>query len=196
MRTALLVAIGYLCGSLPTGAWFGRRAGVDVRRRGSGNIGATNVARTVGAGAGLLTLVCDIAKGSVPTLLAGTFTPDQNWLAVLVGIAAVVGHVFPVFSRFAGGKGVATGFGVFVPLAPAAAMASLVAFLAVAFWTRYVSVAAMLAAATLPLACVALRYATPIWAGALVIAAIILVRHRANLSRLRKGLEPKFRLPG
>jgi glycerol-3-phosphate acyltransferase PlsY len=193
MRTALLVAIGYLCGSLPTGVWFGRRAGVDVRRRGSGNIGATNVARTAGTRAGLLTLVCDIAKGCVPTLVVGTITTDR-WPAVLVGIAAVVGHVFPVFSRFAGGKGVATGFGVFLPLAPAAATVSLVMFLVAAFWTRYVSLAAMLASAMLPLACIALRYAMPIWTGALVVAGIILVRHRENLLRLRKGLEPKFRL--
>lgn len=192
MRTALFVAVGYLCGSLPTGVWLGRRAGVDVRRTGSGNIGATNVARTVGAGAGLLTLACDIGKGCVPTLLAETLTPD-HWSAVLVGIAAVVGHVLPVFSRFAGGKGVATGFGVFMPLAPAAAAVSFVMFLAVALWTRYVSLAAMIAAATLPLACVALRYATPIWAGAFVVAAIIVARHRANLSRLRNGLEPRFR---
>ncbi len=195
MRIPLLIALGYLCGALPTGVWFGRRAGIDVKRAGSGNIGATNVARTAGARAGLLTLFCDVAKGFVPAVLARALTSDL-WLAMGVGLAAFVGHVLPVFSRFAGGKGVATGFGVFAALAPAAASASFVVFLAVAFSTRYVSLASISAAATLPLACVALQVARPFSVGAFVVAAIILVRHRENLRRLRTGLEPKFRLPG
>ncbi len=195
MRIPLLIVFGYLCGSLPTGVWFGRRAGIDVKRAGSGNIGATNVARTAGAGAGLLTLCCDVAKGLVPAMLAAALTPDR-WVVMGVGLAALAGHVFPVFSRFAGGKGVATGFGVFVALAPAAASASFLVFLAVAFWTRYVSLASMSAAATLPLACVALQVARPFSAGAFVVAAIILICHRENLRRLRQGFEPKFRLPG
>ena len=195
MRVSLLIVLGYLCGSLPTGVWFARRAGIDVKRAGSGNIGATNVARTAGAGAGVLTLFCDIAKGLVPAVLAAALTPDR-WVVMGVGLAALAGHVLPVFSRFAGGKGVATGFGVFVALAPAAAAASFVVFSTVAFSTRYVSLASMSAAVTLPLACVVLQVARPFSVGAVAVAAIILVRHRENLRRLRQGLEPKFRLPG
>ena len=195
MGTVLLVVVGYLCGSIPTGVWFARSAGVDVRRAGSGNVGATNVARTAGAGAGWLTLICDIAKGFVPTLLADALVAER-WQVVIVGMAAVVGHLFPVFGRFAGGKGVATAFGVFLRLAPGAAAVSVVVFAVTALWTRYVSLASMLAAAALPFACAALHHPPPIWAGAVAVSGLVIARHRENISRLRAGSEPIFRLPG
>ncbi len=195
MSAVLLVAFGYLCGSIPTGVWFARGAGVDVRRAGSGNIGATNVARTAGTVAGLLTLLCDVAKGFIPTLLAGALVADR-WQAVAVGIAAVVGHVFPIFARFAGGKGVATAFGVFLQLAPGAAAVSAVVFALVGILTRYVSLASMLAAAALPFACAAMHHPPPIWLGAFLVGALVIARHRDNIRRLRNGSEPTFRLAG
>lgn len=195
MGTVLLVVVGYLCGSIPTGVWFARGAGVDVRRTGSGNIGATNVARTAGAGAGLLTLVCDVAKGFAPTLLADAFVTDR-WQVVAVGIAAVAGHVFPVFARFAGGKGVATAFGVFLHLAPAPAAVSAGVFVLVATVTRYVSLASMLAAAALPTVCAAMHRPPPVWLGAFVVGALVIARHRDNIRRLRNGSEPTFRFAG
>src|SRR5258708_1998991 len=108
--TAVLVVAAYLCGSLPTGVWLGRLAGVDVRRSGSGNIGATNVARTAGLRPGLLTLAGDVTKGFVPVVLARSVF-DNDAAVACVGLAAFVGHIYSVFLRFAGGKGVATAFG-------------------------------------------------------------------------------------
>ncbi|HXQ21541.1 MAG TPA: glycerol-3-phosphate 1-O-acyltransferase PlsY [Candidatus Acidoferrales bacterium] len=193
MRAGLLVVMAYLCGSLPTGAWVGRWAGVDVRRTGSGNIGATNVARSVGARPAVLTLAADVAKGFIPTLLGRALLTDP-WSIALVGLAAVFGHLFSLFLRFSGGKGVSTGFGVFLCLAPPAAGVALAVFAAVAVATGYASVASMLAAATLPLACAMLGYAPAVWALALVVCAAIVARHRQNISRLLQGTEPKFQV--
>jgi glycerol-3-phosphate acyltransferase PlsY len=193
MLTALLVVGAYLCGALPTGEWFAGRAGVDVRRAGSGNVGATNVARTAGARAGVLTLLCDVAKGFVPVLLA-SYALDEGWQVALVGCAAFAGHVYPVFVRFSGGKGVSTAFGVFLCLAPAAAATSLAVFLAVALGTRYVSLASLLAALTLAVASVAYGYGAPVWAAGWLVWAVVTVRHRQNIARLWRGQEPRFRI--
>jgi glycerol-3-phosphate acyltransferase PlsY len=191
MLAAFVVLAAYLCGSLPTGVWLGRLAGVDVRRAGSGNIGATNVARTAGLRPALLTLAGDIAKGFVPTVIARVLLADVR-LVVLVALAAFFGHVFSVFLRFSGGKGVATGFGVFLALVPGAALLAALVFAAVASTTRYVSLASVLAAVTLPAATVALSAVPATWAAALIIAVTIVLRHCENLSRLRRGVEPRF----
>jgi glycerol-3-phosphate acyltransferase PlsY len=192
IRLILLVALGYLCGSIPSGVWFARRHGVDVRRSGSGNIGATNVARTAGAGPAILTLLLDVLKGFVPTGLAMMALPSAS-AVVLVGLAAVLGHLFPVFLGFSGGKGVATAFGVFLALAPAGAAVSATVFVAVALTTRYASLASMLAAVALAPACAWLGASVPIWLGAAAIAAMIIARHRDNIGRLLRHEEPKFR---
>ena len=191
MLAAFLILVAYLCGSLPTGVWLGRLAGVDVRRAGSGNIGATNVARTAGLRPALLTLTGDIAKGFVPTAIARVLLADARLIA-LVALAAFFGHIFSVFLRFSGGKGVATGFGVFLALAPGAALLAAVVFAAVAVATRYVSLASVLAAVSLPVATVALGTTPSAWIAALIICAAIVFRHRDNLSRLRRGIEPRF----
>jgi glycerol-3-phosphate acyltransferase PlsY len=193
MLAALLTVAAYLCGSLPTGLWLGRRAGVDVRRSGSGNIGATNVARTAGLRLAILTLSGDVAKGFVPAMAAGALIPDQR-LVALVGLAAFFGHLFSVFARFSGGKGVATAFGVFLALAPAAAGLAALLFAAVASVTRYASVASIVAAASLPLLCVALGGAAPVNFAAVCVATAIVIRHRENLSRLARGTEPTFQV--
>jgi glycerol-3-phosphate acyltransferase PlsY len=191
MLTALLLVAAYLCGSLPTGEWFAGRTAVNLRRAGSGSVGATNVARTAGIIAGLLTLIADIGKGYLPTLLA-TYMPGDRWHAVLVGFAALLGHVYPIFSRFEGGKGVATTFGVYLCLTPPAAEIALLVFLAVALSTRYVSLASMIGALTVGLAAAVLGYRAFLWMPAVLMAGIIIVRHRSNITRLRQGQEPKF----
>jgi glycerol-3-phosphate acyltransferase PlsY len=188
-----LVVAAYLCGGLPTGVWAGRRAGVDVRRSGSGNIGATNVARTAGVRAALLTLAGDIAKGLVPVLIARALSLSP-WALASVGLAAVLGHIYSVFLRFSGGKGVATACGVFLGMAPLAVAVSLLVFTAIAATTRYVSLASVVATIALPAASLAMGYDTPICSGALLAATVIVSRHRDNLRRLWHGVEPKFRI--
>ena len=191
MLAACLIAAAYLCGSLPTGLWLGRLVGVYVRRAGSGNIGATNVARTAGLRPALLTLAGDVAKGFVPTAIARGLLVDVR-LVVLVALAAFFGHIFSVFLRFSGGKGVATAFGVFLALAPGAALLAALVFAAVAVTTRYVSLASLLAAVSLLVASVALGTTSAVWTAALIMCATIVFRHRDNLTRLRRGVEPRF----
>ena len=147
---ALLVIFSYLLGSVPSGLIIGKLSGLDVRKAGSGNIGATNVARLLGKKVGLLTLVADTGKGFVPIWLAQQIGSSDP-ITALVGIAAFLGHLYPIFLKFKGGKGVATGFGVFLGLAPLATTILLVLFAAVAFTTRIVSLSSMVSAVAAPL---------------------------------------------
>jgi acyl phosphate:glycerol-3-phosphate acyltransferase len=194
MQALVLVVAAYLCGSLPIGVWAASRVGVDVRQTGSGNIGATNVTRSAGARAGLLTLLGDVAKGAVPAALARLLLSDV-WLIALTGVAAVCGHLFPAFLRFSGGKGVATAFGVFMLLTPAAAACSAAVFAFVALSTHYISLASMLAALALPLTAVVLGYSGPLCGATVLVGCGIVLRHRENLVRLWHGAEPRFRIP-
>jgi len=189
----LLVVLGYLCGSIPSGLLLARRAGIDVRRTGSGNIGAANVARSAGIRLGLATLLADATKGAAPVLLARALTGDET-VAAAAGVAAFLGHVFPVTLRFAGGKGVATALGVLATLTPLAAAAAAAVFLLVALTYRYVSLASVLGAFTAPLAAAALGEPPAVVAAALAMSVLIVVRHRDNFARLRAGTEPRFRL--
>jgi acyl phosphate:glycerol-3-phosphate acyltransferase len=190
--TGLLLALAYLCGSIPSGVLLARRRGIDVRQSGSGNIGATNVARSAGMGLGILTLLLDVLKGFVPTLIARIALSDA-WAVGAVGLAAFAGHLFPVFLRFSGGKGVATAGGVYLALAPAALGISITVFTVAAVLSRYVSLASVLASVALPIACLGLGYppSTSLFAG--VVAVLIVLRHRSNLRRLIRGDEPPFR---
>jgi glycerol-3-phosphate acyltransferase PlsY len=189
----LLVVLGYLCGSIPSGLLLARRAGIDVRRTGSGNIGAANVARSAGIRLGLATLLADAMKGAAPVLLARALTGDEA-VAAAAGVAAFVGHVFPVTLRFAGGKGVATALGVLATLTPLAAAAAAAVFLLAALTCRYVSLASVLGALTAPLAVAALGEPPPVVAAAVAMSVLIVVRHRDNFARLRAGTEPRFSL--
>ena len=191
---AVLIVLGYLAGSVPSGLLLGRRAGIDVRRHGSGNIGATNVARSAGTLLGLATLVADAAKGALPVLLARALD-GRPAVAIAAGVAAFVGHVFPITLRFAGGKGVATALGVLVTIAPLALLCALVVFALTFLLTRYVSLASILAAIAAPVAIAALGYPRSTLAAGVVMSAIIAVRHRENVARLRTGTEPRFGLP-
>ncbi len=188
----LTLAAAYLVGSIPVGPWLGRLAGVDVQRHGSGNTGATNVARTVGRLAGIATLLGDALKGVAAVLTARLLVQD-DWIAVAAGLAAVLGHSFSIFLGFGGGKGVATAFGMFVVLAPAAAAACAGVFVVVAFASKYASLASITAALTLPVATYLGHYPNIISYAAIAAAAFVVVRHRDNLRRLADGSEPKFR---
>lgn len=195
--TALCVA-AYFCGSIPFGLLLGKLlGGTDVRRTGSGNIGATNVARSAGLSAGILTLLLDAAKGAAPVWAARHYFPDHAAFQILAGLAALGGHCFPVWLKFRGGKGVATAAGVFAVLCPLAAIGAFLVFaLVVGFW-RYVSLASVSAAAAMPLLVYFLwapHFAPPIsvTVGSLAAALLIVYKHDANLQRLVEGTEPKF----
>jgi glycerol-3-phosphate acyltransferase PlsY len=192
-------ALAYVVGSLPTGVLLARLANVDVRRAGSGNIGATNVARTAGSKLGLLTLVLDAAKGAVPVLVAGGLagaagrTPAEvEALRLTAGLAALIGHVFSLFLGFKGGKGVATALGAIVALAPLAALAAIVLFAAVFAVTRWVSLGSIVAAAGTPIVAAFAGYPVGLTATLTAMAIVILLRHRDNIARLIAGNEPRF----
>ena len=205
----------YLVGAIPFGLLLGLTRGVDIREHGSGNIGATNLLRVCGKAIGLTGFFLDLAKGLAPVVLSGilsglltddTATAARNaaWLAV--GAAAMLGHLFPVYLRFKGGKGVATGLGMllgFFPWTTAPALAALAVWIATAKRTRYVSVASMTAAAALPIAAsaqlaifddpqAAFAKGWPFPAGTVLLAAMVIIKHRNNIHRLREGTESKI----
>ncbi|MDG2303616.1 MAG: glycerol-3-phosphate 1-O-acyltransferase PlsY [Candidatus Binatia bacterium] len=197
-----LVAVGvaaYLLGSIPSGYLLGLLYRVDVREEGSGNIGATNVARSVGAYAGAVTLGIDAVKGAVPVLLvagleslAGGGPAHVLRARVVAAIFAALGHVFSVFLRFRGGKGVATTLGALLALAPTVALGSVAVFAAVLGATRIVSVASIAAALAAPLCAVALGEPGLVIAAAAGLSVLIVARHGENLARLRAGAEPRL----
>jgi glycerol-3-phosphate acyltransferase PlsY len=190
---AALLAGAYLLGSVPFGLILSRAlAGVDVRRVGSGNIGATNVSRAAGKKVGILTLVLDAAKGALPVLVAQLLGLAPAWGAA-AGIAAFLGHLFPPWLGFKGGKGVATALGVSAAFAPLAALAGILVFSATLAATRFVSVGSLLGTAACAAAIFAVRGAeSPAsWAGA-AMAVVIVVRHLPNVRRLRRGEENRI----
>jgi glycerol-3-phosphate acyltransferase PlsY len=196
--TFLLLAAAYLLGSIPFGLILAKLfTGSDVRKSGSGNIGATNVARVVGPSAGILTLALDVAKGTAAVWLAGRFTDQSSTAMTLAGVSALIGHCFPVWLRFKGGKGVAIALGVFLMLAPLAALGALFVFIVVSVAWRYVSLGSLSAAAAMPLLMYFLwapGHAPPLVVdfGTLFAAALVIFKHDANLQRLVDGTEPKF----
>jgi len=187
---ATLIIFGFLLGSVPTGYLLGAWMGVDVRTAGSRNIGATNVARVVGKRQGVLTLAADAAKGFIPVFAAVQlgFAP----VAALVGTAAFLGHLYPVFLKFQGGKGVATALGVFLGLAPLATLVLIVIFAAVALTSRIVSLSSMVAALAAPVTLWFFSYPPAVVGLSALIASMIILRHRDNLRRLLAGTEPRF----
>ena len=185
--------LAYAFGSVPFALLVARWFGIaDLRVEGSGNLGATNVARTSGLAAGVLVALLDAAKGACGVLAAGLLTRWDMPSTATAAVSAVVGHVYPVWSRFHGGKGVAAGFGAFAVLEPLAAFVAFGAFLLGAAATRYVSVGSVLAAFTLPLAAYAAGSATPIVVAALLTAGLVIFRHRSNAARLLAGTERRL----
>src|SRR5271168_489030 len=197
--TELAISVaGYFLGSIPFGLLLGKLfGGGDVRKAGSGNIGATNVSRVAGPVAGILTLLLDGAKGSVAVLAAGRLTEDSAVWMIVAGILALLGHCYPLWLHFKGGKGVATAAGVFLVLCPLALFSALAVFiLVVAFW-RFVSLGSLAAAAAIPLLMYFLwvpHHAPPpvITFGSLAISALVIYKHDANMQRLVEGTEAKF----
>jgi glycerol-3-phosphate acyltransferase PlsY len=196
--TILLLAATYFLGSIPFGLILAKLfAGSDIRKSGSGNIGATNVARVAGPAAGIFTLILDAAKGSAAVWLAVRFTEHSSTAMTLAAVTALLGHCFPVWLKFKGGKGVATALGVFLMLAPMAALSALLVFIAVTLTWRYVSLGSVSAAAAMPLLVYFLwapGHAPPLVVdfGTLFASALVIAKHDANLQRLVDGTEPKF----
>jgi len=190
-RDYLIPVIGYLLGSIPFGFLIVRvTAGADIRRQGSGNIGATNVFRK-SRWAGVGTLLLDGGKGYLAVLIARWMGGDPAWQAI-AALAAILGHVFTVWLRFKGGKGVATGCGAYLAICPAAVVTTLVVFVVTVAVTRYISLASILATGAFPLW--AYLYGEPVsvllW-GALG-ASVIILKHHQNIRRLFAGTESKF----
>lgn len=184
-----VLAASYLLGAIPFGLIVGRARGVDPRQSGSGNIGATNVARTAGFGWGLLTLSLDFAKGAAAPVAAAFAAPALGWLPAAAGLATMLGHVFPVYLGFRGGKGVATAAGAFAVLAPLPFVIALAVFGVVAGLTRVVAIGSMSSALGLVIACFAASTAWTVRSLAIAAAVLIFARHASNLRRLveRRG---------
>jgi glycerol-3-phosphate acyltransferase PlsY len=188
----LAIIIGYLIGSIPFAWLLARRWGADdLRQIGSGNIGAANVVRAAGLAPGLIVATLDIAKGAASVWLAGRLTVSVPASAA-AGVAAIVGHVYPVWLRYRGGKGVATACGVFTLLAPAAVVPAFALFVAGVWLTRYISVGSVLACLALPPIAFAEGSPAPVVAAASFAAALIVFRHRSNLTRVRLGTERRL----
>ncbi len=202
LSVLLVLAAGYLCGSLPWGLWLGLwLRGLDVRTVGSGNLGATNVYRALGPGIGVATLLLDIAKGALPVWLvpaapwAAAFPGGAAWCALAVGFAAVAGHVWTFLAGFRGGKGVATTVGVLLALSPPAFAVFVVVFAATLLITRYVSLGSILGAIAFTVAL--WRFSpdgieSPAFLLGALLAIVVIARHRENIRRLLRGEERRF----
>jgi glycerol-3-phosphate acyltransferase PlsY len=195
MTSLLVLAIAYLLGAIPFGYLLVKwKTGGDVRSKGSGNIGATNVMRTTGRTAGIVTLLLDIGKGYLAVWIAERLT-GGDWLAMsAAALFVMAGHAFPVFLRFQGGKAVASFVGAFLCLTPWALAVEAVVFVAVVGWTRHISMGSIVGAATFPLAVwLVARAPLPALAASIVAAGFIIYRHRTNIERLRSGTENVFK---
>jgi glycerol-3-phosphate acyltransferase PlsY len=192
MTRIVIVIVAYLIGSIPFGYLIVRRKiGADIRQTGSGGTGATNVSRRAGKAAGILTLLLDAAKGSVAVLIAKAVAGD-DWVIAAAAIAALVGHIFPVWLGFRGGKGVATGVGIFLVLAPVALLCAGVVFVAIVALTRYVSLGSIVAAILIPVFVWLLSDLRPLLLAATVGAALIVFAHRGNIQRLASHTESRI----
>ncbi|HTS67061.1 MAG TPA: glycerol-3-phosphate 1-O-acyltransferase PlsY [Candidatus Acidoferrales bacterium] len=195
MTPLLVLAIAYLLGAIPFGYLLVKwKTGADVRSKGSGNIGATNVMRTTGRATGIATLLLDIAKGYFAVWIADRLT-HGDWLAMsAAALAVMAGHAFPVFLRFQGGKAVASFVGAFLCLTPLALAVEVIVFVVIVAWTRYISMGSIIGAATFPLAVwLVARAPIPALAASVVAAGFIIYRHRSNIERLRSGTENMFK---
>jgi len=192
MTRIIIVIVAYLVGSIPFGYLIVRKKiGADIRQTGSGGTGATNVSRRAGKAAGVLTLLLDAAKGCAAVLIAKALTGDE-WVIAAAAIAALVGHIFPVWLGFRGGKGVATAVGIFLVLAPIALLCAGVIFVAIVALTRYVSLGSIVAAVLIPVFVWWQSDWRPLLIAAVVGAALIVFAHRGNIQRLASGTESRI----
>jgi glycerol-3-phosphate acyltransferase PlsY len=191
----LAIGIAYIIGSVPTGLWLGLTVhGVDIRQHGSKNIGATNTLRTLGVKSGIAALIADIGKGYAAVSIATFFSPWPH-APLACGVAAILGHSFSVFLRLRGGKGVATGAGVFLALAPTPTLIAAAVFLALTAVTRLVSAGSLSGAIVLAIAIFFFPQSMPVRIAMLVVAALIIVKHRTNIARILKGTEGRLGEP-
>lgn len=190
----VLLLLAYLAGSIPFGLVVGKLFyGVDVRLHGSGNVGTTNVFRVLGKKAGVIVLVCDMLKGYVPAAVAAAvFDP---WFAIVIAAAPVLGHIYSIFLKGRGGKGIATGAGVVLALVPVAFAIILTAWLLLILITRYVSVASLAAAVLVPVLTIALDEPLPYEIAGVLVAILVWWAHRSNISRLLAGEENRVTFP-
>ena len=198
MLVFLTIIASYLLGSVPAGYLAGRMAKIDIRQTGSGNIGATNVVRVLGKAYGYPVFAFDFLKGLVAVSMSIFFSRTNEFgisvesLGIIGGVCAVIGHSYPVWLRFKGGKGVATSLGVIFGLAPIAAVIVVILWVCVFAITRYVSIASIAAAVALPAATFFLLRSNVILYFTIALMLIVIWRHRSNISRLMKGAEPRF----
>jgi acyl phosphate:glycerol-3-phosphate acyltransferase len=197
MIPGLLVVVAYLLGAIPTGYLAGRwTRGIDLREHGSGNLGATNTFRILGARIAAPVMLFDVAKGFAPACLFPLWDGSDEWgWALAYGAAAIVGHVFPVYMRFRGGKGVATAAGVFLAIAPKAVLPAVVAWLVLLKLSRMVSLASITAAVTLIAGLVVTEDRLPVLALGIAVAIFVIYAHRSNIGRIRRGEEHRFGRP-
>lgn len=193
MSLAAALGLAYLAGAIPTSYLAGRVAGLDLREQGSRNLGATNAFRVLGWRAAVPVALVDIAKGAIPVWLLSPRVGNEPWVPLAIGAAAIMGHVFSVFVRFRGGKGVATAAGVVLALAPLALLAAFAIWAILVKLTGYVSLGSLVAAVAFPLLAWAIGTANP-WVVPVgcVLALFIVFTHRANLRRLLAGTENRF----
>jgi glycerol-3-phosphate acyltransferase PlsY len=201
IHPALSIVIAYVAGSIPSAYIAGTARGVDLRKHGSGNLGATNVIRVLGTKIGLVVFTFDVAKGALPVLLLPPRTiavMPLQWTAIACGVAAILGHTRPVFLLFKrGGKGVATAAGVFLALAPIQTLLILIVFAVVLLSSGYVSLGSLICAALLPvLIGVTMGPRSPVFTISFLVAIFVFWTHRANIGRLRRGEEHRFGKPG
>ena len=190
----LLILAAYLTGAIPTSFIVGRIRGIDLRTHGSGNLGATNAFRVLGWRAAVPVFIVDIFKGWFPTFCFPLWDrSDITLLALAYGAAAIVGHVFSIYVRFKGGKGVATSAGVLLALAPLAVLIGLAVWSTLVFTTGFVSVGSIVAAVLLPFVVLAQQGTSPVFWLSVGLAAFVVLAHLSNIKRLRRGEEPSFR---
>jgi acyl phosphate:glycerol-3-phosphate acyltransferase len=201
LRTLIILVIAYLIGSIPSGYLIVRaKEGADIRETGSGGTGATNVSRRAGKGAGILTLILDAFKGALAVFLASQLTvslyPYIEWTIAAAAVLVIAGHIFPVWLKFHGGKGVATGMGAFLMMVPGVVAVAAVVFVVTFALTRYVSLASIFSVASIAISMAVMTLVDPLWlpftVGAFAGAGLIIFAHRENIQRLRTGTEPKF----
>lgn len=192
LRLVLVVIIAYLIGSIPFGYLIVRATGGgDVRETGSGGTGATNVSRRAGKAAGIITLILDAAKGALAVIIVRSMW-NADWLIAVAAVAVIAGHIFPIWLRFRGGKGVATGAGVYLALAPMAVLVAGLVFVAMVWWRKIVSLGSLAAAVTIPVYIYFVPHSTPLLVAAVADAWFIVYAHRGNIARVWNGTEPRI----
>jgi glycerol-3-phosphate acyltransferase PlsY len=187
----LYIVIAYLIGAIPVGVILSKIKGIDPRKTGSGNIGATNVMRAAGKAFGLLTLIGDALKGLAPTLIAMKYGLPSPVIA-FIGLSTFIGHLFPVYLKFKGGKGVATALGVYIAISPYAILISFIAFILTFLKWRYVSLGSLIGTGIMPLALIVLKAPMEYVYLSLIIGVLIFIKHKDNIKRILSGQENRF----